>query len=440
MKRNQFFLCIVVLVLAAGTGNVLYSQIAPAPRPYFNYTVVPETGSWNFTPNEEAALRIMAYAGGNSLDGIEVSFEAGNDMMPADTSGIVRFENGTALIRFGTMPSPGFRTCWFNFTFAGKGYREMVKAGFSPEKIMPTVTMPDDFASFWEKAKKDAAGIPMKTEITPLPEYSTEKINVSLVRISCWPEGHSIYGYLCAPKQPGKYPVLLTPPGAGVKRFAPSTDYAEAGFISLSIEIHGISPMAGDEEFKPTAERIGEYIYTGLNDKEDYYFKKVYLSCIRAMDFLCSQPDYDGINAGVCGGSQGGALAIVTAGLDPRIRFLASFYPALSDMTGYLYGRAGGWPKYFAAKELEKLPVPVETAVETIAYYDVVNFARFLTAPGFYSYGYCDNTCPPTPVSAAINAVTAPKEVVVTPASAHWRFPETNQRSIEWMKSKLKKE
>jgi cephalosporin-C deacetylase-like acetyl esterase len=156
------------------------------------------------------------------------------------------------------------------------------------------------------------------------------------------------------------------------------------------------------------------------------------------MDFLCSLPQWDGVNAAASGGSQGGALAIVTAGLDPRVKFLSAFYPALCDMTGYLYGRAGGWPNYFAAGKVETLPVPVETAVRTTAYYDVANFTRTLAVPGFYSYGYCDNTCPPTSVTAAVNAVRAPKTVVTTPASAHWRFPETNRHSIEWMKGQVR--
>ena len=414
-----------------------YGQITPAPVPYVDYTIVPAGGSWDFDTGEEASVRIIGYAGGNPIDGIELFFEAGDEMMPADTTGKTAFRNGEAVIRFGSRKAPGFRSCSMRFTVDGKEYKSSVKAGFSPRKITPTVTFPADFNGFWSKAKEAAERIPMTVETQPLPEHSTETVDVSLVKIACWPEGHSIYGYLCTPKKAGKYPVLLTPPGAGVKRFNPSTGYAEAGFISLSIEIHGISPIAGDEEFRALAEPIGEYVYKGLDDKEDFYLKKVYLSCIRAMDYLCSLPGYDGVNAGVCGGSQGGALAIVTAGLDPRVRFLSSFYPALSDMTGYLHGRAGGWPKFFTDSNLGKLPVPIETAVETLAYYDVVNFARTLTAPGFYSFGYNDNTCPPTSVWAAVNSITAPKVVVITPSSAHWRFPETNRRSIRWMKEQL---
>jgi hypothetical protein len=54
---------------------------------------------------------------------------------------------------------------------------------------------------------------------------------------------------------------------------------------------------------------------------------------------------------GVNGRQPGRRLAIVTAGLDRRVTRLAAYYPALSDVTGYLHARAGGWPHMFRATE-----------------------------------------------------------------------------------------
>src|SRR5690554_7541409 len=89
------------------------------------------------------------------------------------------------------------------------------------------------------------------------------------------------------------------------------------------------------------------YMKSNLDDKDNYYYKRVYLGCVRAVDFIESLDKFDGNTIGVTGGSQGGALSIITAGLDSRIDYLAAFYPALSDLTGYLHGRAGGWPHMF---------------------------------------------------------------------------------------------
>lgn len=139
----------------------------------------------------------------------------------------------------------------------------------------------------------------------------------------------------------------------------------------------------------------------------------------------------------VTGGSQGGALAIVTAALDKRVSCLPSFYPALCDLTGYLRGRPGGWPHLLNASNQPVNNTPQK--LKTVSYYDVVNFARQVTVPGFYSWGYNDNTCPPTSVCAAVNALKAPKTVAITPISTHWRFGETDQESMDWIKKQLKK-
>jgi cephalosporin-C deacetylase-like acetyl esterase len=139
------------------------------------------------------------------------------------------------------------------------------------------------------------------------------------------------------------------------------------------------------------------------------------MGCIRAVDFINSLPEFDGENLAVNGGSQGGALSIITAGLDNRIKYLAAFYPALSEMTGYLKGRAGGWPHMYKSFDKNKNP----NWINTTAYYDVVNFARKLKIPGWYSWGFNDNVCPPTSMYAAYNSITAPKELHKFLETAH---------------------
>lgn len=422
--NKLFFLFFFSIAIQAFAGD----------RDFVKLLIIPTHADWNYSVREEASVKVLAYAGGLPLDGVTITFESGNDMMPADLSGKVSFKAGETMLRLGTMTQPGFRYCRLHFVYEGRNYREQVKVAFSPQDISPTVVLPKDFESFWKKSILEVKKVPLKLELKVLPESSTDKVEVSLLKLTFDEYGNSIYGYFCKPKKPGRHPVLLVPPGAGVKRITFSTEYAEQGFISLFMDVHGLSPLADSETVKQHCDQIGDYIYIGLAAKERYYYKKVYLSCVRAMDYLCSLPEFDGVNAGVCGGSQGGALAIVTAALDSRVRFLSSFYPALCDMTGFDIGRAGGWPKLFSSSDASKLTVEPEIARQTMAYYDVVNFARFIKVPGFYSFGYNDNTCPPTTVSAALNAITAPKVVKITPLSAHWRFDETNRQAIEWMK------
>jgi len=131
----------------------------------------------------------------------------------------------------------------------------------------------------------------------------------------------------------------------------------------------------------------------GLDDRDSYYMKKVYLSCVRVLDYLTSLPKWDGKNLIAQGGSQGGALALVTTALDPRITACAANHPALSDMAGYKAERAGGLPPPLQ-QNLKGWKRPEK--INTLAYYDVVNFARQIKVPVLMTWGYNDNVCPPT--------------------------------------------
>jgi cephalosporin-C deacetylase-like acetyl esterase len=138
----------------------------------------------------------------------------------------------------------------------------------------------------------------------------------------------------------------------------------------------------------------------------------------------------------VTGGSQGGALSIVTAALDKRVKNLGAFYPALSDVTGYLSGRAGGWPHYFDKGNMAYNNT--KEKLKTLGYYDVVNFAKRVKVPGFYSWGYNDETCPPTSMYAVYNSITAPKELFLALETGHWTYPEQNEKMTNWLLGKLK--
>ncbi len=155
---------------------------------------------------------------------------------------------------------------------------------------------------------------------------------------------------------------------------------------------------------------------------------------MRAVDFIESLDSFNGEDIAVTGGSQGGALSIITAALDSRVKYLAAIYPALSDLTGYLHDRAGGWPHMFL-NDFTNKPEKIETS----KYYDVVNFARFVKVPGWYTWGYNDNVCPPTSMYSAYNVITAPKELHLFPETQHWTFPEQQQQKNEWLFKQLLK-
>lgn len=431
MKR---LLLTLVALLGAAT---LMAQVR-AGAPYVDFLVLADHADCLYKVGEEPTLRLFAKGGGSGLEGVTIHYEAGPDRMEADTKGTTVFRRGEAVVPVGGVTMPGFRYCTIKFDHYGQSYTETVKVGFDVKDIEPSIGKPLDFDFFWEQTLKKARAVETPVEVTPITneKFTNESYTTTMVRIPCDAEGGSIYGYVTIPNDSEKHPVLLVPPGAGTKRIDPSMIYAKAGFITFTMEVHGMPINASDDFIKSEKERLGDYWYTGIEDKNDYYYRRIYVGCVKAIDYLMTLPEWDGKNVGVTGGSQGGALSIVTAGLHPEIDFVASFYPALSDVSGYVVGRAGGWPRMFATPDAQP-GVNRKKAIRVMGYYDVVNFARKIKCKGFYNYGFNDNTCPPTSVCAALNVITAPKKIVMNPASYHWRYKEVHQEAIEWMKAQL---
>ena len=488
------FLLFVSLLLGISTQAENYPY-----RTDCLWLTVPDHADWLYKTGEKAKVEVSLYRYGIPQD-VEVSYEIGPDMMPATASGKVMLKGGRAVIDMGTMKTPGFLDLRLKAILNDHKYEHHVKVGFSPEKLKPYTKNPADFDSFWkkaiEKARKEVSGDKLLMSSKKVDDYCTDETDMYLLKLHT-DQSHSIYGYLSVPKgvmqsleasptngrlqrlealptigqlqrlealpttgQPQsleaspttgqeivnckfvnrKYPVVLCPPGAGVKTIKEpmrNLYYAKNGFIRLEMEIHGLNPEMTAEQFKEISnafDRENGYLCNGLDDKDNYYMKHVYVACVRALDYLCSLPQWDGKNVFVQGGSQGGALSLITAALDPRVTACVANHPALSDMVGYLDNRAGGYPHF---NKMNNMLTPAK--VETLAYYDVVNFARRIQCPVYMTWGYNDNVCPPTTSYIVWNLITAPKEPLITPINEHWTSEDTNYGQMQWLKKQIKK-
>jgi cephalosporin-C deacetylase-like acetyl esterase len=76
--------------------------------------------------------------------------------------------------------------------------------------------------------------------------------------------------------------------------------------------------------------------------------------------------------------------------------------------------------------------------IKTMAYYDVVNFAKQIEAPVFMTWGYNDNTCPPTTSYIVYNVLKGQKEALITPINEHWTSEDTEYGHFVWIKNHLK--
>lgn len=202
--------------------------------------VIPDHADWNYKPGEEVMFTICVTQSGQPVDGVKVRYELSEDMMPAFDKGEIMLTGGSAMIKGGSLQASGFIRCRVWTDVEDKTHRGIATAAFAPENIQPTVAMPQDFKEFWDKAKAENARIPVETRMELLPERCTDKVNVYQVAIQNYREEARVYGILCVPKAPGKYPAILKVPGAGMRPYEGEIENAERGVITLQIGIHGV--------------------------------------------------------------------------------------------------------------------------------------------------------------------------------------------------------
>lgn len=445
MNKLKTIFLLLAFILAMNMSGV--QNIKAENYPYksdYLWLTVPDHADWLYQTGENAKVEVSFCKYGIPREG-ELKYSIGNDMLQPDKHGSVKLKNGRAVINMGTKKTPGFRDMKLSVSLDGKTYEHHIKVGFSVDKIKPYTQEPQDFRSFWQKNVEELKQVPMSYTKELYKDYCTDKIDCYLVKLQIDKMGHSMYGFLFYPKnaQPGKHPVVLCPPGAGIKTIKDpmrNKYYAENGFVRFEVEIHGLDPRISSETFGEISrafnDRNGGYLANGLENKDIYYMKHVYVGLVRCIDFLTSLPEWDGKNVAVQGGSQGGALAIIAAGLDSRVTQCVANHPALSDMAGYAAkGGTGGYPHFCRQPQI----LSNKDCLNTLAYFDVVNFSRYVKAPTYLTWGYNDVTCPPTTSYAVWNTLKCTKESLLTPINEHWTTAETNRGQMEWIKAHLLK-
>ena len=415
MKRFASLLLCLAMLLPL-TAQVIGNNIV--------VTVTPDHQDWNYKVGETVNFVINVRKSGTLLDNVNVDIEAGPVMYP-DVKKSMTLKDGTAKWS-GKMAKPGFYRVTATAHVGGKDYKGLCTAGFSPEKLRPYCQEPKDFDAFWKKAP-DAA---RKNDLNPtkrlLPERCTKDMNVYEVSYVNNNWNSRMFGILSVPVKPGKYPALLRVPGAGVRPYSGDTYTAPGKCIVLEIGVHGI-PVTMEQNVYDDLHNgaLDGYWNFNVAEPDKNYYKRVVTGAVRGVDFIASLPEWDGKTIGVTGASQGGFLSLAVAALDKRITFLGVVHDAMCDYEAELHNVGGGWPHtiYWDMKSgLDKNLINLK--VEGGRYYDGVNFARRVTQPGWYSFGYNDEVVPPTSSYSTYNIVTAPKTLSVYQMTGHYWYQE----------------
>ena len=396
-------------------------------------SVTPDHQDWNYKVGEKASFVVNVRKSGTLLNQVKVDYEAGPVMYP-NTKKTLVLKDGT-MKWSGEMKTPGFYRLKVVAHVDGKDYEGLCTAAFSPEKIKPFAQEPKDFDDFWKKALDEARQIDLNPTKVLLPERCTKDVNVYEVSYHNNRWESKMYGILSIPVKPGKYPALLRVPGAGVRPYSGDTYTAPGKCIVLEIGIHGVPVTMEQKVYDDLANAaLNGYWDTNLENPDRNAYKRVVTGAVRGVDMIASLDEWDGKTVGVTGSSQGGFLSLAVAALDKRVTFLAAVHDAMCDYEAELHGVAGGWPHYFYHAKMNAI---TKARLEGARYYDGVNFARRITVPGWYSFGYNDEVVPPTSAYGLYNTIKAPKILSLYQMTGHFWYQEQWDEWLEFLTNHL---
>jgi len=296
---------------------------------------------------------------------------------------------------------------------------------------------PSDFEEYWEKSLAEMKAIDSKVELIPAEFKAPNAECFDLYFTGA--HGARVYAKYLRPKNiTGKIPAVLIFHGYSGSSgdWQDKLAYVSAGFAVAALDCRG---QAGKSEDVggATGNTLHGHIIRGLNDTPDkLLFRDIYLDTAQLAGIIMDMPEIDEKRVGAFGGSQGGALTIACAALEPRIKRAAPTFPFLCD-----YKRV--WEMdmaeraYSELKEYFRFSDPrherEEEVFTKLGYIDLQYLAPRIKAEIMMFTGLMDNVCPPSTQFAAYNKMTCKKNVVIYPDFGHEGLPGCSDKTFEFM-------
>ncbi len=382
----------------------------------------------SYAPGEEMTFKIQLLEDGKPVAGKKLKWVRRGDDLKTE-SGEAASSDSEPLTLKTSIAKPGF--VYIMVTACGEDGKPVKDAknqdikfeggaGVEPEKL-ESHPEPQDFDAFWTKQKEKLAATPMKVlEMKEAPSKNP-RVLVYDVKIDC-AGGKPVSGYFCKPKDaaPKSIPAQVNFMGYGVS--SPYPDMQD-GKLTLTINAHGIEngqDAAYYEKLKNNELKGYAFNRKENSDPETAYFDGMMLRVMRALEFIKSQPEWNGKELIVNGGSQGGLQSITAAGLDPAVTKCWAWKPWCCDLAGGAkLGRVPGWRPDWT---------------DALGYFDPVNHAKRIKCEVIMTTGLGDYVCPPSSVSVLYNNVKAPKQITYIQGANHMTDPP-NAKKFE-LKSK----
>ena len=304
----------------------------------------------------------------------------------------------------------------------------------------PGFQPPKDLKRYWGRQIRllRAKKMTVRSKPVAINDDGIECFDVEVSALDTVP----VRGYVARPKNAteGSLPIIIQLHAAGVSgdwckaHVNAAVDMARGGALAFDFNAHGMLNDAGDDYYK-TLENgpLKNYSYRPITSRNSYYFRNMILRAIRALDYITSDPLWDGKTIILLGESQGGAQAVALAGLDDRVTDVVINVPAMIGNGGYLLGRNDAWPwpmEYSGVETPTSSMLDVDTGILTeknarrakkvAPYFDGASLMRGSKARFLVEIGLVDTTCPPSEVFSGLNGVAGKVQVISSPYRNHW--------------------
>lgn len=287
---------------------------------------------------------------------------------------------------------------------------------------------PEDFDRFWDASLAELRAIDPRVELEP-----AEFQGVNAECFHLWftgTGGARIHAKYLRPKgAKGRLPAVLLFHGytGSSGDWADKLAWVAQGFCVAALDCRGQGGLSEDKGSVRGNTHRG-HIIRGLDEDTPakLLFRNIFLDTARLADVVMGFAEVDAGRVMAHGGSQGGALTIACAALEPRVRRAAPVFPFLCDYRRVwemdqakdAYAELKEWFRSFDPRHER------ETAVFTrLGYIDCQFLAARIKAETLMFVGLMDTICPPSTQYAAYNRITAPKQDVIYPDFGHEHLP-----------------
>lgn len=300
---------------------------------------------------------------------------------------------------------------------------------------------PSDFDSFWDKSLAEMRSIDPKIELI---EAEFTAPNVECFHLFYTGVGGArIHAKLLRPANaPSPHPAVLLFHGytGDSGDWFDKLGYVAAGFTVAALDCRGQAGLSEDIG-GVTGNTLHGQIIRGLNDAlqgapEKLLFRQIFLDAAQLARIVMEMPDVDADRVGITGGSQGGALTVACAALEPHIKRAAPLFPFLSDYMR-VWEMDQAKDAYTELQEYFRHSDPMHkleaTVFETLGYIDIQFLAHRVQAEVLWGIGLMDTVCPPSTQFAVYNKFTSPKKMAIYPDFGHEPLPGWYDQAFQFL-------